>query len=60
LRGLAALMVVLSHACGYIPAIFYHFPDELRVAIMHNGYHGVFVFFTISGVLFRKSGRSVT
>jgi hypothetical protein len=36
LRGLAELMVVLSHACGYIPAIFYHFPDELRVAIMQR------------------------
>lgn len=51
MRGLAALMVVLSHASGYIPLMFFGLPDPLRYAISANGYSGVSIFFTVSGFL---------
>jgi peptidoglycan/LPS O-acetylase OafA/YrhL len=51
LRGMAALMVVLSHASGYIPFMLLDLPQRLRVSIAENGYHGVSIFFTISGFL---------
>ena len=51
LRGLAALMVVLSHASGYIPGMLVGFPLAFRVSIGANGYHGVSLFFAISGFL---------
>jgi peptidoglycan/LPS O-acetylase OafA/YrhL len=51
LRGLAALMVVLSHASGYIPGTLAGFPLAFRVSIGANGYHGVSLFFAISGFL---------
>ena len=51
LRGLAALMVVISHASGYIPLFLYIFPTEFRYALSANGYNGVSIFFTVSGFL---------
>jgi peptidoglycan/LPS O-acetylase OafA/YrhL len=51
LRGLAALMVVLSHASGYIPLFLVGLPTPIRYAISANGYNGVSIFFTISGFL---------
>lgn len=51
LRGLAVLMVVLSHASGYIPFMLLHLPYRIRVSIAANGYHGVSIFFAVSGFL---------
>jgi peptidoglycan/LPS O-acetylase OafA/YrhL len=51
LRGLGVLMVVLSHASGYIPFMFYDLWDRARTSISANGYHGVSIFFTVSGFL---------
>jgi peptidoglycan/LPS O-acetylase OafA/YrhL len=51
LRGLAALMVVLSHASGYIPLFLLGLPTPLRYAVSANGYNGVSIFFTLSGFL---------
>ena len=53
LRGLASLSVVLSHASGYgfINIMLYVVPYHVLVSIAANGYHGVTLFFVISGFL---------
>jgi peptidoglycan/LPS O-acetylase OafA/YrhL len=51
LRGLATLMVVLSHASGYVPLSFFGLPNSLRYSISANGYSGVSIFFAVSGFL---------
>ena len=53
LRGLASLSVVLSHASGYgfINIMLYMVPRHVLVSIAANAYHGVTLFFVISGFL---------
>src|SRR5437588_72623 len=51
LRGLAALMVVIAHGASCIPLALYQFPQHFRLSIVGNAYHGVSIFFAISGFL---------
>jgi peptidoglycan/LPS O-acetylase OafA/YrhL len=53
LRGLASLSVVLSHASGYgfLNIMLYVVPHHVLVSIAANAYHGVTLFFVISGFL---------
>jgi peptidoglycan/LPS O-acetylase OafA/YrhL len=53
LRGLASLSVVLSHASGYgfINIMLYMVPHHVLISIAANAYHGVTLFFVISGFL---------